>query len=173
MPAEPEIRLEEETPESCHAFFRQLRQDPLLFADEKDFRPYRYRHAAVEADFARRFMQRDRRAYTVFRGERVIGQVQLKHIDPERRSCELSICLINESVKNRGYGTRAERLALRLAFEELGLETVTASVLAKNSRSEHVLQKLGFRYVSEDADFRQFVINRERFAAFSRHEDEI
>ncbi len=171
MPAEPPIRLEEETPELCHAFFRQLRQDPLLFADERDFKPYRYRAAAVDADFARRFAQPDRRSYTILRGERVIGSLEFKRIDPAEKRCELSICLVNDSVKNRGFGTRAERLALALAFEELGMETVTASVLAKNSRSQHVLQKLGFRYVGEEAEFRRFVIEKERFAAFSRRED--
>lgn len=171
LSAEPRIFLEEESPELCHAFFRQLRQEAPPTADGRERRPYRYSAAKVNADYARRLLQRDRRGYAILRGDKVIGQAELTHIDPEGKSCECTICLVNDGVKNRGFGTRAERLLLRRAFGELGMETVRATVQAGCSRSEHVLQLLGFRYVSEDEQFRQFVIDKERFAAFSRREE--
>ena len=157
---EADVCLTEETLELCHAFYRRLKQDPLLFADEKDFRPHRYRPAEVDARFARQMRTRDRRCYTVlFRGE-VIGEAVLKHIDEEARRCELGICLVDDSVKNRGFGTRAEKLLLRHAFEELGMESVSARALSKNARSCHVLEKAGFGFLREENGFRFYRCQR-------------
>ena len=118
---------------------------------------------------ARRLREGDQRCYSILCGDRVIGEVLLKHIDPEEQSCELGICLVNDGVKNRGYGTRAERLALRAAFDELGVERVRAKVLLKNTRSQHVLEKVGFRFVAEEGDFRRYEIDRARYAVFCRN----
>jgi RimJ/RimL family protein N-acetyltransferase len=41
----------------------------------------------------------------------------------------------NDSAKNKGYGTKAEQLALKYAFEELQLESVNAEALIRNTRS--------------------------------------
>ena len=85
----------------------------------------------------------------------------LKKIDPAERRCELGLCLVNDRYKNHGYGTLALRQGLRFAFEELGLETVLADSLLRNTRSQRALQKAGFRYVSEDEHFKYYQIRRE------------
>ena len=62
--------------------------------------------------------------------------------------------------KGKGYGTQAERLALRFVFDELGMTTVLADAIRENTRSQHVLKKGGFRFVGEDEIFRYYCIDR-------------
>ena len=69
------------------------------------------------------------------------------------RSCVMSIHLQNDSVKNRGFGTQAEVLALQYAFHEMKMETVCADAIKKNQRSWHVLEKVGFRITHQDDGF--------------------
>ena len=42
-----------------------------------------------------------------------IGEVIIKDLDAEKRNCTLSIHMNNASVKNRGYGTRLEKIELQ------------------------------------------------------------
>ena len=89
-----------------------------------------------------------------------MGELQLKHLDPENRTCTLSIHLQNDAVKSRGYGTAAEKLALEYAFVTLGLEAVYADAAAGNLRSQHVLEKAGFVFLQEDDGFRYYRCSR-------------
>ena len=139
-------------------------QAPELFEDPAAFQPYVYDPARVDAYYAERANAADRRKLCVLLDGNVIGEVEYKRIDEEKKSCELGICLTNDRWKNKGCGTAALRLALRYAFEELGMETVLADSLLKNTRSQHVLQKAGFRYVSADGHFRYYRITREQYA---------
>ena len=90
-----------------------------------------------------------------------VGQIDLKHIDPVKKECELSIHMRNDSVKGKGYGTRAEQLALKYAFDVLEMEAVNADAVLKNTRSQHVLEKVGFRYVGEDETCKYYRCERE------------
>ena len=156
------LRLEEATLPLAHAFFRNLQQAPELFEDPADFVPYRYDPAQVDGYFARRAARTDRRDYYLLLGDQVIGSLGFKRISENRSRGELEICLVNDRVKNRGYGTRGIRLALERGFRELGLEEIIAEVLPKNSRSRHVLQKLGFR-PDEEGRFCTYRLTRERY----------
>ena len=164
-PAHPALRLVPSTKELTRAFYRGFAHDPALFEDESKLVPYVYDEAAVDAKFEERQKRIHNRPYFILRKDEVIGELVLKNLDEEQKSCELGICLVNDSVKNRGYGTAAEKLALEKAFDELGLETVLADCLLKNTRSQHVLQKLGFRFISEDGHFKYYKITREQFEA--------
>ena len=66
----------------------------------------------------------------------------------------------NDAVKGRGYGTRAEQLAVRYAFDMLGLRAVNADTIVKNTRSQHVLEKVGFQYLKEEDGFRYYRLQR-------------
>ena len=65
----------------------------------------------------------------------------------------MSIHLQNDAVKNKGYGTSAEKLALEYSVKVLGMKTVLADALIKNKRSQHVLEKVGFHFVRKDEMF--------------------
>ena len=84
---------------------------------------------------------------------KAIGEVILKKVDYEHKSCVLGIHLQNDSVKNKGYGTQAEILTLRYVFNVLKLETVFADAIHKNRRSQHVLTKAGFLETHRDETF--------------------
>ena len=89
-----------------------------------------------------------------------IGHVQLKNIDKEKRECELGFHMQNDSVKGLGYGTRIARLALDYAFASLDVDAVYAYTIPRNTRSQHVLEKVGFRYISENDEFKYYRYER-------------
>ena len=155
------LRLEEATLALSQIYYAQFEQDPELFEDKSRFVPYRYDPDDVAVRFAARRQQPDRKSFFVLLGDQVIADLAFKHIDLENRCCELGLCLVNDRWKNRGYGTEALRLAVRYAFETLGMETVLADSLLANTRSQHVLSKAGFRYLREDAHFKYYQIRRQ------------
>ena len=147
------------TRDKCHQLFRDWQNDPAVYADPADYRPYTYDAAAVDRYFDAR-QQLDRVVLAVMLADRPIGEVSLKHIDREKGVCALGIHLQNDSVKGRGYGTQAERLAVRYAFDMLGLHTVLADALIANTRSRRALEKAGFAFVEEKDGFRYYRIDR-------------
>lgn len=90
-----------------------------------------------------------------------IGEVILKNMDEAGRSCTMGIHLQNDRVKNRGYGTQAEVLALQYAFHEMQMDTVYADAIKKNQRSQHVLKKVGFRMTHQDDGFMYYICDRD------------
>jgi len=90
------------------------------------------------------------------RGGEPIGELQLKQINRENRECTLSIHMQNDTVKGRGYGTHAEKLALQYAFDFLGMVAVNADTITQNKRSQHVLEKVGFQFIGEKDGFKYY-----------------
>ena len=170
QPREDAVRLTPATLPLCQAFFRGFEQAPELFEDPACFQPYVYDEEKVAAWFSERQARQNERRFYILLEREPIGELVLKAIDAERRCCALGICLKNDRFKNRGYGTVAERQALRYAFEELGMETVLADSLLRNTRSQRSLQKAGFRFVSEDGHFKYYQISREQFTGGQREE---
>lgn len=158
-----DIRLAPMTREYMHEFFQGFVYDPDIFQDMTLYEKAKnsvYDPQKVDAMFAKRSGEADRRSFAVLRGETVIGQVDLKHIDLIEKTCELSIHLKSDAVKDRGYGTQAERLAIAYAFDTLGMEAVLADCVEKNHRSRHVLEKLGFTLIREENGFKYYRLNR-------------
>ena len=143
------------TRQLCHAFFRDYENDPALFQDVSQYRPYVY--TPEEADRFFDSKQRpDRQEMVVMMGGHPIGHVQIKNIDLEKRECELGATMQNDSYKGKGYGTRIVKLALQYAFDTLGMNAVWADTVLTNTRSQHVLEKVGFRYIREDGTFKYY-----------------
>lgn len=155
-----EITLQPATKELCRKFYQEFENDPAIYPDLAWYKDYVYDEAEVD----RRFEEQqtpERMVFMAMLGERPIGEVTLKHIDREKRECSLGIHLQNDTVKGLGYGTRAERLALRYAFEELDMLAVNAGVIHRNERSRHVLEKVGFRQVGKDETFLHYRCERD------------
>ena len=89
-----------------------------------------------------------------------IGEVILKNIDRAHKHCTLGISMQSDAYKNKGYGTQAEKLTLKYAFAELGMEKVLADALVTNTRSQHVLEKVGFVETHRDESFVYYKCNR-------------
>ena len=147
-----DISLEPMTKELCRAYMAGFVQDIALFADPEKFQPYVYRESACDAYFER-YQALGRIHFAVMYHGQPIGEVILKKIDRDHKHCTLGICMQQDQWKNRGFGTQAERLAIQYAFDTMGLETVFADSLVGNKRSQHVLEKVGFRKINQDADF--------------------
>ena len=98
--------------------------------------------------------------FAIMLGDRPIGELQLKQIDREKAECTLSIHMQNDTVKGKGFGTQAERKAVNYAFDELGMVAVNADTITKNTRSQHVLEKVGFQFVRSDGNFKYYRIER-------------
>ena len=143
------------TRQLCQELYRGWENDPAIYMDMDRFEPYRYNEAVVDRYFESR-QTPSRVLFAIMRDGKPIGELQLKEIDRERKDCTLSIHLQNDSVKGRGYGTAAEKLALEYAFDTLGMNAVNADTVIKNTRSQHVLEKVGFQYVEERDGFRYY-----------------
>ena len=154
------VQLEPMSRELCHDLYRGWTNDPSIYADMTLFRPFVYDKAAVDRYYDAK-QDPSRKLFAVMLDGKPIGELQLKRIDPEKKECGLSVHLQNDAVKGKGYGTAAERLAVRYAFEELGMAAVNADTIVKNARSQHVLEKAGFRFVRESEGFRYYRVERQ------------
>ena len=148
------------TRELCHKFFREFENDHDIFMDMDLFSEYQYDEYSVDKYFDSKQMQ-NRVLLVVMKDDKPIGEIQLKNIDHSSKECTLSIHMQNDAVKGLGYGTYAEKLALKYAFEDLNLSTVNADTIIKNTRSQHVLEKVGFRHIKEENGFRYYRFERE------------
>ena len=154
------IQLKAMTRELCHELYRHWTNDASIYMDMRLFRPYVYDEVAVNRYFDAKGQDASRRLFAIMLGDTVVGELQLKQIDHDKKECTLSIHMQNDAVKGKGYGTQAERLAVKIAFDELGMAAVNADTVMKNTRSQHVLEKAGFRFVGEDGTFKYYRIER-------------
>lgn len=158
----PSVQLELMTRELCHALYRDWENDPAIYMDMRQFRPYRYDPAAVDRYFDAK-QEPSRMLFAIMLEGKPIGELQLKKIDRAEGCCTLSIHMQCDAYKGNGYGTEAERLAVRFAFSDLQLSTVYADTVVKNAVSRHVLEKVGFRFFREEGDFRYYRLDKEDF----------
>lgn len=74
-----------------------------------------------------------------------IGSVSLIAIDELHRRAELGISIGEKTYWGRGYGTDAVRVALRFAFQGLGVRRVGLITDIDNDRGIRCYEKCGFR----------------------------
>ena len=135
------VSLGRVTRKRMHEYYKNFVSDPDIFMDMSKYFEYQYSPERIDRYW----------------------ETRKKHIDFEKKECELSIHLQNDSVKNKGYGSAAERLALAYAFENLGMESVLADSVLKNTRSQHVLEKVGFVLIGVDDTFKYYRCDKNAF----------
>lgn len=145
------ISIKPVTREMCHAFYKGFQNDPAI----GHYYEYVYSAEVADSYFDANSVP-DRKMFAIMVDDQIVGECKLKNIDFVKRECSMGIHLQNDAVKGKGYGTQAERLILRYAFEELGMVAVNADAAQKNTRSQHVLEKVGFRYTHEDDTFKYY-----------------
>lgn len=138
------ISLTPMTKELARQFYKEFAVDPDLFADPKLYKPYVYVEKDAD-DRVDRYARLGRVYIAIMLDSNPIGETVLKHVDWDLRCCTMGISMIHDGYKNRGYGTQAEKLILRYAFQNMNMETVYADALLSNTRSRHVLEKVGFK----------------------------
>ena len=155
-----EITLAPMTRELFHTLYRGFENDPDIYMNMQYYTQYVYNSEKVDERFDS-LQTPERVVFAVMLDGAPIGEVQLKRINRERNDCTLSIHLQNDAVKNRGFGTQAEKQAVRYAFDVLKLDAVNADAVLKNTRSQHVLEQAGFMFTREDEVFRYYRIENE------------
>ena len=84
---------------------------------------------------------------------RVIGTIKLSNIlYGNFCSCFLGYRLDKDEINN-GYMTEAVEKMLEIAFDDLNLHRVEASVIPSNEASKAVLKKSGFTYIGTSASY--------------------
>lgn len=158
-----QIKLVPMTRELWHNFYKNYKNDPDIFAE--NFHEFSYDEDRVNDEFSKQMKDSTRVIFAICldNSSFPIGALKLKYIDKQKKECSMGISLVNDTVKNKGYGTEAEKLALQYAFEELGMNVVKADAILKNKRSQHVMEKVGFQYVGEDEMFRYYRYHIDKF----------
>ena len=152
------VTLRPMTAQMYHAYYREYRNDPDLCMDQSQFTPYVYSPDWVDR-YIRRQNDLNRKCFAIMAGEEMAGEVILKNIEPHK-CATLSISMKNARYKDRGYGTQAERLAVAYVFDELDIPVLYADTILSNRRSQHVLEKVGFRLLRVEGDFKYYCIER-------------
>lgn len=145
------ISLVPMTDEMYHDYLKGYNNDIDLYLDKS-----KYEHYVYSAEGANRYIERKKLKkqipMAILRGEEIIGELIFKELVPND-SVTIGIALKNANYKDHGYGTQAERLALDYAFDVLGVKAVLADAILTNTRSQHVLEKVGFVETHRDEMF--------------------
>ena len=133
------------TIERCHAFFKDYVADPAMTYDT-----YTYDKEKVDRYYQNKVLDTSRLFFAICHNDKTVGEIQIKRIDKEKLCSTLSIHLVNDEFKGKGYGTEAQRLLIDYAINTLGLKTIYADAVHRNYRSKHILEKLGFKHLYDD-----------------------
>ena len=153
-----EVYLLPMTAQMYHEYFREYDNDPDLYVDKSSYQPYRYDEEKVD-QYIKRQQDLNRKTFAIMHGGEMVGELIIKNIEP-RKCATLGLAMKNAGYKDRGFGTKAEQLAIAYVFNELDIPVLYADSILSNTRSQHVLEKVGFRFLKEEGDFRYYCIER-------------
>ena len=143
------------TPEIAEVYFKDFVFDNAVFLEGQPMRPFVYSEQWLSGYLE---LNKANVHLAIMLQDVPVGEILFKRIDHTHRNAVFSIHLQNDSVKGKGYGTIAERLAIEYAFDTLHMKVLYADTIKKNCRSSHVLEKVGFQFVKEDLLFRYYEI---------------
>ena len=152
------VWLKEMTNDMYHAFFREYENDPDIYLDKSAYTAYIYNEETVNK-YIQRQIDLNRLPFAIMHGDEIIGELKLYNIEP-RKCATLGIALKNARFKDLGYGSQAERLAVDYVFNVLDIPTLYADSVLTNTRSQHVLEKVGFQFIRQDEEKKYYRITR-------------
>ena len=135
------IELRTFTEEEYHTFFRRYKPDPMM-----DPSPFRYQYEQISRSYIYNHdgYRDNYEHFGIFMNREPVGSFQLKRIDRQKKQCEFGIILRDDSVKNKGIGTEAIRLGMKLAKDKYGIQMMIGDTMGRNTRMMRVFEKLGF-----------------------------
>ncbi len=154
------ITLKPMTGEMYHDFFREYRNDPDLYLDPREFFEYVYDKDKVDA-YIQKQIRLHRLPFAIMYGDEMVGELKIYDV-VEGQSATLGITMKNKKYKDRGFGTRAEQLAIEYVFHELDIPVLYADSILTNTRSQHVLEKVGFELLYADEQRKHYRIVRKK-----------
>lgn len=146
------------TAEMYHEYFKEYQNDLDLYIDKEAYVDYIYDEEKVN-QYIKRQIDLNRKNFAIMCREEMVGELVIKNIE-EHKCATIGIALKNSKYKDRGYGTKAELLAIDYVFYELDIPTLYADSILSNTRSQHVLEKVGFQEIGEDEQFKYYRIDR-------------
>jgi RimJ/RimL family protein N-acetyltransferase len=152
------ITLKPMTREMYHRYLKEYESRPELYLDPSKCVPYVYDRETVDR-YVQRQIDLGRIPLAILCGDEIVGEIVIKSIEPHK-SATFGIALKKQSYKDQGIGTQAERLLIRYVFDELDIPTLYADTIHSNTRSQHILEKLGFRFIRTDENFRYYRLDR-------------
>ena len=152
------VELVPMTADMYHRYYKEYENDPDLLLPGQPYVPCVYIEDKVD-----RYIQRQRDLNRVplgilWEGE-IVGEIVIKNIEAHQ-CATMGLSLKNAKYKDRGIGTAAERSAIRFVFEVLDIPILYADTVKTNTRSQHVLEKVGFVFLREDQNFKYYRIDR-------------
>ena len=154
-----EIELKPMTTEMYHTFFKEYQNDMDLYLDKNDYFEYKYEKSKVDA-YIQRQIDLNRKPFAIMYGDEMVGELKIYDI-VDGESATLGITMKNSNYKDRGFGTQAEKLAVNYVFYELNIPVLYADCILTNTRSQHVLEKVGFKFTHADEQRKHYKIVRE------------
>lgn len=146
------------TPEMYHAFFWEYQNDMDLYLNESDYYVYHYDEETVDR-YIERQINLGRITFAIMCDDEIVGELKLYNI--ESGICAtMGITMKNAKYKDRGFGTQAELLAIDYVFNVLDIPVLYADSIITNTRSQHVLEKVGFRLIRQDDERKYYMISR-------------
>lgn len=123
--------------------------------------------------------QRGGRAFLLYAQDGLMGDADLRHVDPARGTAEVAVLIGDRRRQGQGLGTCFGLMLHALAFGRLGMERVYASIIPANAGSLRLFEKLGYavdtssaaRFYAEAADDVTLSLGRAEF--LHRHGDAV
>ena len=154
-----EIKLKPMTPEMYHIFFLEYENDMDLYLDKNLFQEYVYEKSKVNA-YINRQIDLNRQTFAIMYGDEMVGELKIYDIIAGK-SAVLGITMKNRNYKDKGFGTCAERIAVDYVFHQLDIPVLYADCILTNTRSQHVLEKIGFQFLYADEQKKYYQITRD------------
>lgn len=153
-----EVYLLPMTTEMYHEYFKEYQNDLDLYIDKNAYTTYIYDEEKVNR-YIQKQIDLNRKPFAIMYNDEMVGELIIKNIE-EHKCATMGIAMKNTKYKDRGFGTKAEKLAIEYVFYELDIPVLYADSILSNTRSQHVLEKLGFRLIKEEGDFKYYCIER-------------
>ena len=111
--------------------------------------PFRFINLEVDEKWFQNYMDNRSsmvRCSIVDETDMILGLVSLTNINALNQTAVLHIMIGDSGNQNQGIGSFAVGEMIRHAFNDLNLRRIELSVLADNTRAQHVYEKHGFVY---------------------------
>ena len=141
-----------------HEYFKEYQNDFDLYIDKSLYTPYTYSAEKVN-QYIQKQSNLNRKVFAIMFKDEIVGELIIKNII-EHKCATMSLSMKSPKYKDKGFGTKAEQLAVAYVFNELDIPVLYADSILSNTRSQHVLEKVGFKFIKEEGNFKFYRINR-------------
>lgn len=152
------ITIKKMNNEMYHHFFKEYQNDEDLYLNKNDFFEYVYSEEKVNAYILKQSKLK-RICFAIMCDDEIVGELKIYNIIPFK-SAFLGISMKNKNYKDKGYGTKAELLAIDYVFNKLEIPVLYADSIITNTRSQHVLEKVGFKLYFQDKERKHYKITK-------------